>query len=190
MKYGIIAEGQRIVGVISDGIPTADNCIVVESDLVPNIILSECIIVNGNIMHVGEPPSPYMEYSIADNSWQDNRSLEQRKQALLNTLYTYKDEAVLAPIQYNGLIFSANLSSDPLFQGILSAAKAASATGYTFSKEYVLANNAIVTLQSEDFIGIEMAKLWQVDAAFQEYRLKKAAIEAATTLEELEALTI
>ena len=34
-----------------------------------------------------------------------------------------------------------------------------------------------------------MAKLWQVDVAFQEYRLKKDAIEAATTVAELDAIT-
>ena len=69
------------------------------------------------------------------------------------------------------------------------AAKSAIAAGRTFTKDFTLADNTVVQLTAEDFIGIEMAKLWQVDAAFQEYRLKKDAIEAATTVAELDAIT-
>ena len=69
------------------------------------------------------------------------------------------------------------------------AAKSAIAAGHTFTKDFTLADNTVVQLTAEDFIGIEMAKLWQVDVAFQEYRLKKDAIEAATTVAELDAIT-
>ena len=65
----------------------------------------------------------------------------------------------------------------------------ATAAGHTFIKAFPLADNSVVQLTAEDFIGIEMAKLWQVDVAFQEYRLKKDAIEAATTVAELDAIT-
>ena len=68
------------------------------------------------------------------------------------------------------------------------AAKSAIAAGHTFTKDFTLADNTVVQLTAEDFIGIEMAKLLQVDVAFQEYREKKAQIDSATTLEELEAI--
>ena len=95
-----------------------------------------------------------------------------------------------APFVYNDMTFDGDLDAQRRLSVLVSAAKSAIAAGYSFTKDFTLADNTVVQLTAEDFIGIEMAKLWQVDVAFQEYRLKKAAIEAAATLEELEAITI
>ena len=95
-----------------------------------------------------------------------------------------------ASFVYNGMTFDGDLDAQRRLSVLVSAAKSAIAAGYSFTKDFTLADNTVVQLTAEDFIGIEMAKLWQVDVAFQEYRLKKAAIEAAATLEELKAITI
>lgn len=91
---------------------------------------------------------------------------------------------------YNNMVFDGDIDAQRRLSVLVSAAKSAVYAGHTFTKEFTLADNSVVQLTAEDFIGIEMAKIWQVDAAFQEYRVKKAAIEAATTIEELEAVTI
>lgn len=95
-----------------------------------------------------------------------------------------------ASFVYNDMTFDGDLDAQRRLSVLVSAAKSAIAAGYSFTKDFTLADNTVVQLTAEDFIGIEMAKLWQVDVAFQEYRLKKAAIEAAATLEELKAITI
>lgn len=101
-----------------------------------------------------------------------------------------RNRTEFGPFTYNGMTFDGDVNAQRRLSGVVSAAKSAIAAGQTFTKEFTLADNSVVQLTAEDFIGIEMAKLWQVDVAFQEYRLKKAAIEAAATLEELEAITI
>ena len=97
-----------------------------------------------------------------------------------------RDKREFAPFTYNGMTFDGDLDAQRRLSGLVSAAKSAIAAGHTFTKDFTLADNTVVQLTAEDFIGIEMAKLWQIDAAFQEYREKKARIDSATTLEDLE----
>ena len=103
---------------------------------------------------------------------------------------SWRDAQEFDTFTYNGMTFDGDVNAQRRLSGVVSAAKSAIAAGQTFTKKFTLADNSVVQLTAEDFIGIEMSKLWQVDVAFQEYRLKTAAIEAAATLEELEAITI
>ena len=122
--------------------------------------------------------------------WVDSRNLSDFKSEKQATLKKQRDATEFSPFTYNGMVFDGDLDAQRRLSVLVSAAKSAIAAGYSFTKDFTLADNTVVQLNAEDFIGIEMAKLWQVDVAFQEYRLKKAAIEAAATLEELKAITI
>lgn len=110
------------------------------------------------------------------------------KNNLLKQIMAERDAIEFGPFTYNGMVFDGDLHAQRRLSILVSAAKSSVAAGFSFTKDFTLADNSVVQLTAEDFIGIEMAKLLQVDAAFQEHRQKKAAIEAATTLEELEAI--
>jgi len=110
------------------------------------------------------------------------------KNNLLVQVMAERDAIEFGPFTYNGMVFDGDLNAQRRLSILVSAAKSSVAAGFSFTKDFTLADNSVVQLTAEDFIGIEMAKLLQVDAAFQEHRQKKAAIEAATTLEELESL--
>lgn len=189
MKFGVIAEGCRITAVISDGIPLGGGCTVVESDLAADLILTECALIGGELVRVGPMPGPFMFYDPATGGWKDARTIADIKANKRATVKAVRDTLEFGPFTYNGMIFDGDADAQRRLSGVVSAAKSAIAAGQTFTKEFTLADNSVVELTAEDFIGIEMAKIWQVDVAFQEYRLKKDAIEAATTVAELDAIT-
>lgn len=132
-------------------------------------------------------PNPSEEQERALKQAQELIGAKVSKRTLLKQV---RDSVEYGPFIYNGMVFDGDLDAQRRLSVLVSAAKTAIVSGYSFTKDFTLADNTVVQLNAEDFIGIEMAKLWQVDAAFQEYRLKRAAIEAAKTLEELEAVTI
>ncbi len=165
--------------------------------------------INGDFLHIGRPTSNYhlknSDFDVWDVetlSWVKNPNEEQERalkqaqelieaKASKRTLFKQaRDSVEYGPFIYNGMVFDGNSDAQRRLSVLVSAAKTALAMGNNFTKGFTLADNTVVQLTAEDFIGIEMAKLWQVDVVFQEYRLKKAAIEAATTLEELEAIPV
>lgn len=147
-------------------------------------------ILDGCFNPVPERPTEHHQFDYATKQWADSRTLDDFKAEKQVQLKKQRDATEFSPFTYNGMTFDGDLDAQRRLSFLVSAAKSAIAAGYSFTKDFTLADNTVVQLTAEDFIGIEMAKLWQVDVAFQEYRLKKAAIEAAATLEELEAITI
>lgn len=147
--------------------------------------------VSGGVYYtLPAPPSPHHCFNYTTKQWEDQRTLSDFKFTKETEIKRIRDAQEFAPFTYSGMTFDGDLDAQRRLSVLVSAAKSAIAAGYSFTKDFTLADNTVVQLTAEDFIGIEMAKLWQVDVAFQEYRLKKAAIEAAATLEELEAITI
>lgn len=147
-------------------------------------------IEGGSYFGVPDQPNPKYVFDWALKKWVDPRTLADFKLEKQAHLKKQRDAAEFSPFTYNGMVFDGDLDAQRRLGVLVSAAKSAIAAGYSFTKEFTLADNTVAQLTAEDFIGIEMAKLWQVDVAFQEYRAKRAAIEAATTLEELEAIVV
>lgn len=146
--------------------------------------------LDGRFHSLPARPTQHHQFDYATKQWLDPRTLDDFKAEKLAQAKAARDAQEFSPFTYNGMVFDGDLDAQRRLGVLVSAAKTAIASGYSFAKDFTLADNTVVQLTAEDFIGIEMAKLWQVDAAFQEYRLKRAAIEAATTLEELEAIPV
>lgn len=140
---------------------------------------------SGEIVPVGACPLHHT-WSEAHLSWVVD--MDAARQYFVKAAKATRSAKEFGPFVYNGMTFDGDVDAQRRLSVLVSAAKSAIAAGYSFTKEFTLADNTVVQLTAEDFIGIEMVKLWQVDVAFQEYREKKARIESATTLEELEAI--
>lgn len=195
MKFKILADGCTITAVISDGFGSVPDTLVetaatVETALLPEQILTEYILVGGELVHVGPKPGPFMRFDVDSWGWRESRTLPELKAARVSEARDARASAEFGPFSYSGMTFDGDVDAQRRLSVLASAARYALAAGHTFTKAFTLADNSVVELTAEDFVGIEMAKLWQVDEAFQVYRAKKAAIEAATTVEELEAITI
>lgn len=143
---------------------------------------------NGALIIVSPPPGEFFEYDTQLGAWV--LDIRKAREVFTAGAKLQRDAAEFGPFTYNGMTFDGDLDAQRRLSGLVSAAKSAIAAGHTFTKDFTLADNSVVQLTAEDLVGVEMAKLWQVDVAFQEYRAKRAAIEAATTLEELEAIVV
>lgn len=149
-------------------------------------VISEYKVVNGELYHVGVKPSEYHKWNLTSRSWE--LSLYDAKLSKKEQLKSLRDSKEFGPFTYNGMVFDGDADAQRRIAGLVSAANTSLASGYSFTKDFTLADNSIVQLTAEDIVGLGMAKLFQIDAAFQEYRTKRAAIEAATTIEELNAI--
>lgn len=191
MKYFVQVQNCRIVAALQSGhCDMSDgNWHQIETDESLVKICSEYVFVNGALHYVGLPLGNYPHnFDPITMSWVPDLPAIKNEKTI--QLKQSRDLAEFGPFTYNGMVFDGDVDAQRRLSVLVSAAKSAIAAGYSFTKDFTLADNTVAQLTAEDFIGIEMAKLWQVDVAFQEYRLKKAAIEAAATLEELEAITI
>lgn len=149
-------------------------------------LLSSYKVLDRELVFVGKAPGVLYKWSLQNRAWE--LDLTAAKLAKKQDAKTARDLQEFGPFTYSGMIFDGDLDAQRRLSALASAAKTSLAAGYSFTKDFTLADNSVVQLTAEDFVGIEMAKLWQVETAFAEYREKKAQIEAATTLEQLEAL--
>lgn len=187
--YVEIATG-RIMGVMSGysadlGAPPMQGCRIME---VSDNTVMPAYHDGTDVVRVPDSPGEWYEWNWVTKVWEDPRTLDDLKAEKCAEVKKWRDAREFGPFTYNGMTFDGDLDAQRRLSVLASAAKSAIAAGYTFTKDFTLADNSVVQLTAEDFVGIEMAKLWQVDAAFQEYRAKKAQIEAAATLEDLEGI--
>lgn len=143
---------------------------------------------NLEYVEVSDPPSPIHVFNWVLKVWEDPRTLNDIKSSARREIVRRRDAVEFGPFTYAGVVFDGNADAQRRLSGCASAAKSAIAAGHTFNKEYTLADNSVVTLSAEDFVGIEMAKIFQVDLAFQTARERQALIESATTVEQVEAV--
>lgn len=89
----------------------------------------------------------------------------------------------------NGMEFDGNLDAQRRLTNYISASKSSLAAGQPFEVEFTLANNTNVTLTAQDFVGIELARVQALEATFNHARALRSQIDAATTTQEVEAIT-
>lgn len=140
--------------------------------------------------HVIPPrPAEFMEFDWTEKAWRDLRTIADIKDLKVAQLKQARDATEYGTFTYAGFVLDGDAAAQRRLAGLVSAAKAAIAAGQTFTTTFILADNTTTEFTAEDFIGIEMAKIWQVDAAFTRYRDLRARVEAATTVEELDAIS-
>lgn len=138
------------------------------------------------VLRMPEKPSGAAEWSGETLSWATD--LEALRQATLKGLKRSRDAVEFSQFTYAGHVLDGHAEAQRRLATLASVAKTAIAAGFPFTKEFTLADNSVVEFTAEDFVGIEMAKIWQVEAAFTKYRTLRAQADAATTVEELEAI--
>lgn len=179
---------QVLQGPDLSGFPFPDSS--QEALLLESLVSLPGYVSGGSYFPLPARPSGNYVFNYLSKQWEDPRTLDDFKAEKQASVKKRRDAAEFALFIYNGMTFDGDVDAQRRLSGVVSAAKSAIAAGHPFTKDFTLADNSVVQLTAEDFVGIEMAKIWQIDAAFQEYRLKRAAIEAATTLEELEAIPV
>lgn len=99
-----------------------------------------------------------------------------------------RDAKEFGPFSWGALTFDGDAESKSRLSLAAMAAQAAIASGQSWVVDWTLADNSTVTLSAADVIGVVQAMGANITAAHQAARIKRAAIEAAQTIEELDAI--
>ena len=133
-------------------------------------------------------PSVHHVFDRLTKQWIDQRTLADFKAAKWAEIKRHRDTAEFATFTYNGMEFDGDLDAQRRLTAYISISKSAIAAGQPFAAEFILANNQVVMLTAQNFLGIELAKVQAVAAAFAHATALREQIEAATTAAELDAL--
>jgi len=152
-----------------------------------SICFQECYLVGAQRIEVPARPSQAHTWNWVTKQW--DIDIELLRVGKLIEIKASRDSAEYGLFTYSGYTLDGDSDAQRRLAGLVSPAKAAIAAGVTFTKEFTLADNSIVAFTAEDFVGIEMAKIWQVDAAFTKYRELRVQVLAAETVEEIESVT-
>lgn len=139
---------------------------------------------------VAKPPQPSKHHTFnwQTKQWQDPRTLQDLQTAQWATIKQARDAAELGPFSCNGMRFDGDLNAQRRLAAYISVSKSAIAAGQPFSAEFTLADNTLVMLSAQDFVGIELAKVQSVAAAFAHATALRAQIEAASTAAQVAAV--
>ncbi len=135
------------------------------------------------------PPSAHHIFDYNTKQWVDPRTLDDHKSAKWKEIKRQRDVAEFATFTYNNMEFDGDLDAQRRLTAYISVSKSSIAAGQPFEAEFTLANNTNVTLTAQDFVGIELAKVQSVAAAFNHASALRAQIDAATTVQEVEDIT-
>jgi hypothetical protein len=121
--------------------------------------------------------------------WIDQRSLEQAKADKRAELRVARTAAIYSTFTWDGSEFDANVESQGLIKGAVLDAMVASQAGADFSIDWTLADNSVRTLSGSDVIQMGLAMSALIKTNFSKSQALQAALEASTSIEQLESIT-
>lgn len=139
--------------------------------------------INGQFLTQPLQPSPAHYWDEASFSWVLNLDLaKQQARAKINTA---RDAEEVAGFTAYGKTFDSDKTSQ---QRILVAANTAQVIGSSFTIDWTCADNSVITLDYAQMLGLPVIMAQAGNALHQKARTLKAQIDAATTLEEINAV--
>lgn len=140
--------------------------------------------------HYSQPtkPTPHHTFNWQTKQWLDPRTLQDLKDAKWAVIKQARDAAEFSTFTYNDMVFDGDLDAQRRLASYISVSKSAIAAGQPFSADFTLADNSLVTLSAQDFVGIELAKVQAVAAAFSHGAMLRNQIELATVVAELTSI--
>lgn len=133
-------------------------------------------------------PEPRMRPFLIDSVlvWQDPRTLEQARADRVAAMRAARDAAIEGGFTWNALPFDSDATAQLRLVGL---AVAAMADPLMEDKPWRLADNTWTTVNSSQALQVYTALGGHIEAMFAQFAAREAAINAATTIEEVEAIT-
>lgn len=139
----------------------------------------------GQLVSVGNAPGPHHVFDFAAKQWVDPRTLDQIKAAKWSALKAARDAAEFGGFTWDGSVFDSDLTSQSRIQGAVQLAGLAPAS---FGIDWTLADNSVRTLDAAQMTAVGEALGTHVLTQHTIGRGLRAALEAATTAAEVDAI--
>lgn len=128
-------------------------------------------------------------WSNATMSWQDQRTLQQAKDAKWAAFKAARELMLQAPLEWGGMTFDADLASQARIQGaVINELLLERASTISPGVEWTLADNTETHLDAEDVFDLGTALAARTALIFGLFRSARTAIYACTTHAELDAI--
>lgn len=153
---------------------------------VPFSVLGENALAAAEAWLVSDPSSPYVDGTLdADQS-----DLQKAKDAKQRQLRDRRDVLEFAGVVVDGIgPFATDASSQRLLTGAAVLAMIASSNQQPFELQWTLADLSVVMLTVPQILGASIAVGTHVSTVYAQHRVAAAAVEAATTIEEVQAVS-
>lgn len=141
---------------------------------------------NNTVIEIPNSPSKFHKWGIESDSWEmDENSISQAKHSRKQLINLNRDNARNAGFMAFGKLFDSNEAART---NIMFAAQAAMLLPDTFTIDWTCADNTQITLNKEQLLQLPVLLVSAGDALHQKALALKVQIDAATTLEEIEAV--
>lgn len=161
--------------------PTVDGEVYCDS-----LIHGECYVSSGAVHAVPPAPSPAHTWDWPSKSWV--LSLADAKDAKWAEVKAARDAREFGTFRWNGFDFDGDVQAQRRLNLAVLAAQAALMAGGSWTMDWTLFDNSTKTLSATDMIGVVEALGANIAAAHEAARAKRTLIEAATTVEQLDAI--
>jgi hypothetical protein len=101
-----------------------------------------------------------------------------------------RDAREFGEFVWSGHSFDGDIQAQRRLNLAVMAAQMALQTNAPWSIDWTLADNAVMTLSASDLVAVVEALGANIDAAHEDARAKRALIEAATTVADLDAISV
>ena len=118
-----------------------------------------------------------------------NMTLDLRKSIKKDELKTTRSDKEASSFTWDGSAFDCDPVSQSRIQGAVQLATLSISSSTQFSIDWTLADNSVRTLSASDMVQVGVAMGQHIISTHAVYRSLKADIEAATTAEQINAIT-
>lgn len=135
------------------------------------------------------PPSYPARWSDTLLAWEDLRSVSGSRDARWELIKSSRNNALVAPLTTVYGVFDADLYSQKNITDAIAMLQTLSDAGYPQSVEYTLYDNTVASLSTVQMIEVGLSLGQRTQQIYATARALRAAIDAATTISEIEAIT-
>ena len=135
-------------------------------------------------------PGPGHVWNASTCEWSDGRDLAAAQAQAYSRIGAARSSAELSPFTYNGILYDADVDAQRRITGAVTLAMLAQVGAQTFSMEWNAHDGSTVTLDGPSMMGLGVALGIAVAAVFERHRVAKAAVAAATTAAQCDAITL
>lgn len=146
-------------------------------------------VVDGAAVPIPERPTDAAAFDFVAGAWVDPRTLADLQAEAWARIKAERERVEFGGFDWDGSRFDSDLISQSRIQGTVLLAQLALQAGQPFSIAWTLADNTRRTLSAADVAAVGVAMGVHIRAAHERAAGLRALIVAATTPEDLEAIT-
>ena len=134
-------------------------------------------------------PAPNQVFDYPSKQWVDSRTLSEIKEAKWESIKAKRAEAIDAPLVTPYGTFDSRVKDRTNITDAVLMAQTLESRGLPSSIDFTLTDNTTVVLSAESMINVGLLLGQKIQAAHARARELRAQIDAATTKQEIEAIT-